>query len=803
MPSARRYAVALYAFTPPQHPPGLASATSELSLDVGQLLRIVDDDTDDDNNNNNDDDADWVLAATADSSATELPRGTSSPSPDSSVADGLEEQQQRHGRQGYVPRAYIEFISEEEYHALKAEASLTASEVSTERGGGSGVLPQQQSVESGAGDGQQQYQHSAVVASTAQLDQGDGTPRQRSAGDMQTGHSRTPSQATTATRSQAASSRVHSRSASVATTANISASVAVNRSTPSLRGESPLPIIVDRKPSVGALSVREDSRRPESAPPTATPKEATTATSDAGHGHRRQESDAKRAVEPPLPAKPVRQASDVGKHESAADKEQMAADAEGSVQDEEEQEEENDDDEDEAEEADARSEMRRSSEFSRKALLAYQRKHARRVTGSIFIRTPSMVGFDGMPPGFRSSAISALLAEGQCLTSKAINPRLAAHGLAYSDLYKDSAIGRYVTRPAPQTMCVSLLRLDNMTAPHSSVAVLSRSLRLALYSKKDRKIVSNVHTIAAYVQKDSDKTWRFSSRSSILNRRDEENTCFLKFALNNAEASATDLTLLLEPVLSLTKVHEQDHIAETADIACGWTTLSLFNAKQQPIDSKTYDIKLQGGTPWEIDSGDVPLGSSGNRGMWRNLLSGEGTPKLVLQVRKVKSKLLSELNNLPTPLITSLNCLPILSLYRLTLLDHVTDQHVFNAHDVPAPLGIVTQLCDDHDWMYLLAEYWRKSWKSMKQSERRDLDLVKDRFVSTLWSFWPMLHVIEDTGIVPSSTDSDARPSRVVDVQLTPAQHFKRDGALITLAKNPGGLAFTPFHIDELLPTVS
>jgi hypothetical protein len=36
-----------------------------------------------------------------------------------------------------------------------------------------------------------------------------------------------------------------------------------------------------------------------------------------------------------------------------------------------------------------------------------------------------------------------------------------------------------------------------------------------------------------------------------------------------------------------------------AEVSCGWGLLPLFTADGGPIENKTYEIKLYGGTPFE------------------------------------------------------------------------------------------------------------------------------------------------------------------------------------------------------------
>ena len=40
-------------------------------------------------------------------------------------------------------------------------------------------------------------------------------------------------------------------------------------------------------------------------------------------------------------------------------------------------------------------------------------------------------------------------------------------------------------------------------------------------------------------------------------------------------------------------------VKDTVEISCGWGLLPLFTADGGPIENKTYEIKLYGGTPFE------------------------------------------------------------------------------------------------------------------------------------------------------------------------------------------------------------
>lgn len=96
------------------------------------------------------------------------------------------------------------------------------------------------------------------------------------------------------------------------------------------------------------------------------------------------------------------------------------------------------------------------------------------------------------------------------------------------------------------------------------------------------------------------------------------------------------------------------------EISCGWGLLPLFTADGGPIENKTYEIKLYGGTPFEknVDLNIKPEKKSELFHLWtsfvnfnlrrskdflNNLISVSKTPRLNIRVWKLGKSAMAEM----------------------------------------------------------------------------------------------------------------------------------------------------------------
>nr|KAJ3423054.1 hypothetical protein HK105_003685 [Polyrhizophydium stewartii] len=186
-------------------------------------------------------------------------------------------------------------------------------------------------------------------------------------------------------------------------------------------------------------------------------------------------------------------------------------------------------------------------------------------------------------------------------------------GFGLSTLAKNLAAGQLVPTPAKCTIAFSMLDARNVPASLNHLPVRGRHIRMALFDKTN--ILSNIHTVAAMTV-DGNRSWRFSSKASLLFPKDDENTCFLR---------ANDIDIKLCILFELCMVLDADAFSKsdrdspsksnqprTIEVSCGWGILPLFTTDGAPTENKTYEIRLFGGSPFRKDDAfDEPMQRKG------------------------------------------------------------------------------------------------------------------------------------------------------------------------------------------------
>ncbi|KAJ3061305.1 hypothetical protein HK102_009162, partial [Quaeritorhiza haematococci] len=213
--------------------------------------------------------------------------------------------------------------------------------------------------------------------------------------------------------------------------------------------------------------------------------------------------------------------------------------------------------------------------------------------------------------------------------SEFLLPDFASNGLGYVDLFMDKEKHKKKIRRIPTkcTLAFSLLEAKNISIPFPMVTgpqsttgvggagsncdVIRRHVRISLLNKAD--LMSNVHTVAAVWNPAYEKTWKFSSKASLLFPKDDENTCFVRthhFDINLCIVFEMCCTVRVKG--SAERWKESGFSAgerrDEVEISCGWGVLPIVTPDGGPIENKTYQIKLYAGTPFDWVPPPAPAG---------------------------------------------------------------------------------------------------------------------------------------------------------------------------------------------------
>ncbi|KAJ1560716.1 Nephrocystin-1, partial [Nowakowskiella sp. JEL0078] len=244
-----------------------------------------------------------------------------------------------------------------------------------------------------------------------------------------------------------------------------------------------------------------------------------------------------------------------------------------------------------------------------------------------------------------------------------ISPRVSPSGIGFQDLFYDpkkKQIRPYVTHC---TLAFSLLEARDFLDPPHSFTTIGRYVRIALYDK--------------------------SKIASLLFPKDDENTCF---------ARVNDLDFKLCILFEFVLVARPDiPSAGVREFACGWGLFPLYTADGNPVETKSYDIKIHADESLHI---------------------GKNTPKLSIRVWKVGKKVREKLDKLPERLIGFLSMVDILVQYREIMAFSLAKNMNIGSALLSPSLALVPKILEQTDLAALLVLIWIQKQKGMKKKEK-------------------------------------------------------------------------------------
>ncbi|KAG5459559.1 MAG: hypothetical protein BJ554DRAFT_24 [Olpidium bornovanus] len=200
-----------------------------------------------------------------------------------------------------------------------------------------------------------------------------------------------------------------------------------------------------------------------------------------------------------------------------------------------------------------------------------------------------------------------------------------------------------------------------------------------------------------------------------------------------------NLCVLFELCVALCIGNATDGSVDTGETSCGWGVLPLYAADGSPVEKKTYDVKLYGGTPYESD---VELGGPvGKRGIWETLTNANRTPMLSIRLwslgksamKRIKcgfcaaladlrtGNLSRERSLLPETLITFLAYVPALAYYRQLQADAILvgkdEEPDLQVKCSPA-LAVLERIVDQWDLMRELIITWDLESRKIRRRDR-------------------------------------------------------------------------------------
>ncbi|XP_041644770.1 nephrocystin-1 isoform X3 [Cheilinus undulatus] len=441
----------------------------------------------------------------------------------------------------------------------------------------------------------------------------------------------------------------------------------------------------------------------------------------------------------------------------------MSVDDEGDDDDEEEE-----DDEEESEEDEDSEELTDREKHSRS--LSHSNWGPVKKALTEIDATDVLSAMGAIPSGFRPSTLNKLLVEeGETYRgSHYIQPELSESKLSFSDLFLDPDTGRVRARQVRMCVCFSLWSCRMIPTPGVGVQVLSRHIRVCAFD--GTQVLSNIYTVRATYNSKSPKTWTFSPRVTGILPTLLDGECFLR-----CNSASPDLGILFE--LGVTFI--RNSTGERGDLSCGWAFLKLTDDSGNPIPYRTYELPVNGGTPYERDVAvEATINQGSPAGVFQQMLQARRQPKLVVKLKSVHNRTRTQLSLLPDTLLHSLSCVHLLALHRqlladALLLDRPTMQ---NADPICSPvLTTFPKLLDQPDLLDTLRTAWLGAETAMSRAQKRDLSYLKQEFSKVYMS---STYVLLHSPLLPcyhwADLPSEEQRARVIFSTLEALKHSQQ-----------------------------
>uniref|UniRef100_A0A7M4EZT0 Nephrocystin 1 n=1 Tax=Crocodylus porosus TaxID=8502 RepID=A0A7M4EZT0_CROPO len=354
-----------------------------------------------------------------------------------------------------------------------------------------------------------------------------------------------------------------------------------------------------------------------------------------------------------------------------------------------------------------------------------------------------------------------------------LQPELTTSQLAFKDLVWNTEKGTIQPRPTRISLIITLWSCKMIPLPGVSIQVLSRHVRLCLFD--GNRVLSNIHTVRAMWQPKNPKSWTFSPRVTGILPGLLDGDCFVR-----SNSSSPDIGILFE--LGITYI--RNSTGERGELSCGWTFLKLFDSSGIPVSSKTLELLLNGGTPYERGvEVDPSISRRASDSIFHQMITLKKQPQLFVKLRSLSTQSKDILNLLPETLIGSMCYIHLLILYRQILGDVLLKDRISaqSADLISNPiLATFPKLMEQPDLMDAFRSAWAEKESTLKRSEKRDQEFLKTVFTLVYHdSVFPLLQ----STFLPKHkwADEESEASRWKVIADFLKQTRENDGALYSL----------------------
>uniref|UniRef100_A0A3B3ZFY5 SH3 domain-containing protein n=1 Tax=Periophthalmus magnuspinnatus TaxID=409849 RepID=A0A3B3ZFY5_9GOBI len=405
--------------------------------------------------------------------------------------------------------------------------------------------------------------------------------------------------------------------------------------------------------------------------------------------------------------------------------------------------------------------------------------------------TDVLSAMGAIPSGFRPSTLNKLLTEEgiKYKGSHYLQPELSESQLSFKDLFLDPDSGRVRAEQMRINVCFTLWSCKQIPTPGVGVQVLSRHVHLCAFD--GNQVLSNIHTVRATYSPKNPKTWTFSPRMTGILPTLLHGDCFLR-----SDSSSPDLGILFE--LGVTFI--RNSTGERGDLSCGWAFLKLMDDSGNLLPNRTYELPVNGGTPYEKDVAvEASVNKGSPTGVFQQMLQSRRQPKLIIKLKSADSRTRTQLSLLPDTLLHCLSCVHVLTLHRQLLADALLmDRPTMQSADLICSPVLATfpQLLDQPDLLDALRSAWMDADSSMSRSQRvRDSHVKQEFYRVYMSSVYFLLHCPALPSYRWADPTAEEQRARVIYTTLDSLKHKQQNsetlgGADVYLSPDHEHLAF-------------
>lgn len=395
--------------------------------------------------------------------------------------------------------------------------------------------------------------------------------------------------------------------------------------------------------------------------------------------------------------------------------------------------------------------------------------------------TDVLKAMGAMPSGFRSTTLGRLAKQEQFQTSSWLMPKLSRSNVAFRDITWDPVAKQLRPRAAKTNRVFQVMSARMVPFPGTGIEIISRHVRIVIWDIVNNQPLSNVHSVRGLTTEKDPMTWNFNPKcpSSVF-----DSECLARINSND-----DSLVILFE----LNMLYKRTSTNEKSEVACGWCILKLFEENGSPVANKTYEIPLNGGTPFDIGvdlDPSVSLKASTNR--FQQVVRTNRQPRLTVKLISYQRKEMYDM--LPDTLLTCHVYTQFICLYRQLLTEAIMDEgrDSQDAGFIMDPIiSTFPKIIYTADVMDALKRCWdEKNRRDLKRSQRRDGAVLRRLFRDVYMdSVFPILNSAE---LPPYIWGNDDREKERLTWILTYCD--KRTAWDNLLAPNR---LYKPFNVDR------